>query len=138
MAIIFSFTSSFSLIRAFFYFPCIQFHLFSGGYSEEVTPVPIPNTEVKLFSADGTAWETVWESRTPPGSFYQEKGSSKRGLFLGVPRMPNRIPGYGLKGAESERLPVVFSRIYTQIKSFWVLDIPSEVPTISIGNKTRY
>ncbi len=27
----------------------------SGGYSEEVTPVPIPNTEVKLFSADGTA-----------------------------------------------------------------------------------
>jgi hypothetical protein len=37
-----------------------------GGYSEEVTPVPIPNTEVKLFSADGTAWETAWESRTPP------------------------------------------------------------------------
>jgi hypothetical protein len=25
-----------------------------------------PNTEVKLFSANGTAWETVWESRTPP------------------------------------------------------------------------
>ena len=39
---------------------------FFGGDSEEVTPVPIPNTEVKLFSADGTAWETVWESRTSP------------------------------------------------------------------------
>ena len=26
----------------------------SGGDSEEVTPVPIPNTEVKLFSADGS------------------------------------------------------------------------------------
>ena len=26
----------------------------SGGYSEEVTPVPIPNTAVKLFSADGS------------------------------------------------------------------------------------
>jgi hypothetical protein len=26
----------------------------SGGYSEEATPVPIPNTEVKLFSADGS------------------------------------------------------------------------------------
>src|SRR5690625_4920504 len=26
----------------------------SGGKSEEVTPVPIPNTEVKLFSADGS------------------------------------------------------------------------------------
>ena len=38
----------------------------SGGYSAEVTPVPIPNTEVKLCIADGTAWETVWESRLPP------------------------------------------------------------------------
>ena len=28
----------------------------SGGDSEEVTPVPIPNTEVKLFSANGS-WE---------------------------------------------------------------------------------
>ena len=26
----------------------------SGDNSEEVTPVPIPNTEVKLFSADGS------------------------------------------------------------------------------------
>ena len=32
--------------------------------SEEVTPVPIPNTEVKLFSADGTWRETAWESRS--------------------------------------------------------------------------
>ena len=39
-----------------------------GGDSEEVTPVPIPNTEVKLFCADGTAWATVWESREPPES----------------------------------------------------------------------
>ena len=38
----------------------------SGGYSAEVTPVPISNTEVKLCIADGTAWETVWESRLPP------------------------------------------------------------------------
>lgn len=37
-----------------------------GGHGEEVTPVPIPNTEVKLFSADGTAQATVWESRSPP------------------------------------------------------------------------
>ena len=27
------------------------------------TPVPIPNTMVKTQSADGTALETVWESR---------------------------------------------------------------------------
>jgi hypothetical protein len=39
---------------------------FLGDYGEGVTPVPIPNTEVKPFSADGTAWVTVWESRTLP------------------------------------------------------------------------
>jgi hypothetical protein len=30
----------------------------------KVTPVPIPNTEFKLFQTDATAWETVWESRS--------------------------------------------------------------------------
>ena len=39
----------------------------SGGYAEGVTPVPIPNTEVKPTRADGTAREAVWESRTLPG-----------------------------------------------------------------------
>ena len=37
-----------------------------GGHSGGVTPVPIPNTEVKPASADGTWGETPWESRTPP------------------------------------------------------------------------
>jgi hypothetical protein len=41
----------------------------SGGDIEEATPDPIPNSEVKLFGADGTAREAVWESRTPPGLF---------------------------------------------------------------------
>jgi hypothetical protein len=40
---------------------------FSGGFVERVTPVPIPNTEVKPLGADGTALEAVWESRKPPG-----------------------------------------------------------------------
>ena len=40
---------------------------FLGGYRERVTPVPIPNTEVKPLIADGTAWVAVWESRTLPG-----------------------------------------------------------------------
>ena len=31
-----------------------------------VTPVPIPNTTVKTQAADGTALETVWQSRWPP------------------------------------------------------------------------
>ena len=41
-----------------------------GDSSEGVTPVPIPNTEVKPLSADGTVRETGWESRSLPG-FYK-------------------------------------------------------------------
>ena len=37
---------------------------YAGGHRIRVTPVPIPNTEVKPDTADGTAWETVWESRS--------------------------------------------------------------------------
>ena len=33
------------------------------------TPVPIPNTMVKTWAADGTMLETAWESRWLPGSF---------------------------------------------------------------------
>ena len=40
---------------------------FPGLASERVPPVPIPNTVVKPFSADGTARVTVWESRSTPG-----------------------------------------------------------------------
>ena len=40
---------------------------FAGGHRSRDTPVPIPNTEVKPATADGTAWETVWESRSLPG-----------------------------------------------------------------------
>ena len=37
------------------------------------TPVPIPNTTVKTQEADGTALETVWESRWTPD--YKRKRS---------------------------------------------------------------
>ena len=38
----------------------------SGDDIEKAIPDPIPNSEVKLFGANGTARETVWESRTLP------------------------------------------------------------------------
>ena len=38
----------------------------SGGQSEEVPPVPIPNTEVKLLSVDNTWRVTAREDRTLP------------------------------------------------------------------------
>jgi hypothetical protein len=50
-----------------------------GGNSEEVTPVPMPNTEVKLFSADGSWGLSPCESRTPPGT--HKKSSKKAALF---------------------------------------------------------
>ena len=37
-----------------------------GDHGDRVTPVPIPNTEVKPVSADGTWGEIPWESRTSP------------------------------------------------------------------------
>ena len=42
---------------------------YAGGHRIRVPPVPIPNTEVKPATADGTAWETVWESRSLPALF---------------------------------------------------------------------
>ena len=41
-------------------------HRHSGDNGERVPPVPIPNTEVKPFSADGTWLETARESRSLP------------------------------------------------------------------------
>src|SRR3954465_5613057 len=54
----------------------------SGGHRREVTPVPIPNTEVKLSSADGTAWETAWESRSLPGLNRKKPGCACIRPFL--------------------------------------------------------
>lgn len=59
---------------------CFNIYQFFGGNSEEETPVPISNTAVKLLSADGTAWVTAWESRSPPNFF--KKGPLFEGLFF--------------------------------------------------------
>ena len=55
--------------------------LIFGEYSTGDTPVPISNTEVKPCSADGTARETWWESRTLP-DFYSSPSAIAGGLFL--------------------------------------------------------
>ena len=48
-----------------------QTHKFPGGHRSRVTPVPIPNTEVKPATADGTACVGAWESRSLPGLLYR-------------------------------------------------------------------
>jgi hypothetical protein len=60
--------------------PVTRHSLHLGDSSEGVTPVPIPNTEVKPLSADGTARETWWESRSLPG--LQTKASKVAPLRL--------------------------------------------------------
>ena len=39
---------------------------YSGDYRERVTPLPIPNREVKPLIADGTTTEGLWESKSSP------------------------------------------------------------------------
>ena len=56
-----------------------------GGHSERETPGPIPNPEVKPFSADGTATARSWESRTPPDILCSSPASSEAGLLAFPP-----------------------------------------------------
>ena len=58
----------------------------SGDYGERDPPVPIPNTEVKPFSADGTWLETTWESRTLPDSMKRKDLPERVGLFFSYNR----------------------------------------------------
>ena len=55
---------------------------FPGDHRRGVTPVPIPNTEVKPSTADGTAWVTAWESRSLPGVFSKAAHRKMSVFFL--------------------------------------------------------
>ena len=54
---------------------------YAGGHRIRVTPVPIPNTEVKPDTADGTACESVWESRSLPAVISKARYRLVSGLF---------------------------------------------------------
>ena len=43
----------------------------------EATPVPIPNTTVKIRAADGTMLETAWESRRLPDIGMGEQAAAR-------------------------------------------------------------
>ena len=53
----------------------------SGGYGEGEPPVPIPNTEVKPFSADGTWLATARESKTLPDPKKKNRIRDERFFF---------------------------------------------------------
>ena len=52
------------------YFLCsvsrVQKKKIVGVFNDEGTPVPIPNTEVKLISAENTGLATDWKDRSMP------------------------------------------------------------------------
>ena len=56
----------------------------------KVTPVSIPNTKVKLLEANGTAWETVWESKWLPGLWIISSDGESNRLITG--RSGVRVP----------------------------------------------
>ena len=62
-------------------------YLFSGDYSIGETPVPIPNTEVKPYCADGTALETGWESRSLPGTIHRTPATICGGFVFNLSSM---------------------------------------------------
>src|SRR5262245_19567119 len=88
---------------------------FAGGHRIRVTPVPIPNTEVKPDTADGTAWETVWESRSLPAVIQTrtpDAQSSPRRAFLSVRldhHRSRRFPRHPSARTASERSQVASS-----------------------------
>ncbi len=79
-----------SFTQDMFSFECAALRIICGDNSKEVTPVPIPNTEVKLLSAYDTWWETAWESKTLP-LFWSYGQAVKTPPFHGG--NPGSIPG---------------------------------------------
>ena len=79
------------------------------------TPVPIPNTTVKTQEADGTALETVWESRWLPDPW----GLSSVG----------RAPALQAGGREFESLSLNCERNFTNrtLKTEYQIKYPTSV-----------
>ena len=73
----------------------INFWISSDDGIEE-TLLPIPNRKVKLYNADGTAWETVWESRKLLGTLYGSIAQSVEQRTEN-PRVAGSIPARATK-----------------------------------------
>ena len=76
--LIFSYRLTLSFFHFIFADNCSALVLNFGGFSLGVTPLPIPNREVKPQHADGTACAGVWESRSLPNFIYDPN------LLIGV------------------------------------------------------
>ena len=83
------------------------YHSRFGGNGEEGPPVPIPNTEVKLFIVDGTARAAWWESRMPPTYYKPFKVNALKGFFISLTASAGSWPDKALlKRFVALRLPI--------------------------------
>ena len=77
----------------------IQKTIASGDDGVEETLLPIPNRTVKLYSVNGTAWVTVWESRTLPGNLgvqlsWESTCLARKGSRVRLPLPPPKATNY--------------------------------------------
>src|SRR5260370_24850845 len=109
---------------------------FSGDFVGRVTSVPIPNTEVKPAGADGTARETVWESRKSAGLLIEGPLNSFRRAFVLLLRdfdITSRIP---LEFSESHKL--LFSGTSKLVKIPPICGAPDvRVPEFNVATTIR-
>src|SRR3954465_9874309 len=77
-----------------------------GGHGERETPGNIPNPEAKPLSADGTALETGWESRTPPDNHYRRGPSPRRGPLRHSPKPPAQKDPRTTHGLSVQKVPI--------------------------------
>ena len=77
----------------------IQKIIASGDDGVEETLLSIPNRTVKLYSVNGTAWVTVWESRTLPGNLgvqlsWESTCLARKGSRVRLPLPPPKATNY--------------------------------------------
>src|SRR6185436_1357545 len=106
-----------------------------GGHSGGVTPVPIPNTEVKPTSADGTWEETPWESRSPP-DFSDRTGPFGALFFVFVTvHLVRYDPGHGL--LRTPPLVPPFGRIRWGVEPVVAVELRTFEPSVEPGPGVR-
>ncbi len=103
---------------------------FSGDNGKEVTPVPIPNTAVKLLCADGTARATKWESRTLPENLHINPDSEMNPGFF-VSKFAPRQNGLGTLILQTFRVSQEMELYRSWITPHVGTEFPIHVPSKS-------
>ena len=93
-----------------------------GDDGERVTPVPIPNTEVKPFCADGTWREASWESRTSPELLNSDFAFAKSLIILSSSVVEHSAVNRGVAGS-SPAWGAIKSLIINRLSGFFKYNI---------------